>query len=262
MSSGSDEQQAGAFELEQVELYGKYMLTAPLEILFVLRTMQKRGCMATVYFDQGQQFFLSWLLAVDADSHKLIMDVGGDETVNRAARQATKLIVTASLDNVKIQFVLASVSPTTFDKRPAFVADIPKSVLRLQRREYFRLDVPRSDQMRCHIPTAAEGAPRTLDFSLLDISGGGMSLMVPPDLGEYFNIGTIYADCRIDIPHESVIPVTLCVRNAFMIQPRNGGKDYLRVGCEFVNLPGTRLAVIQRYITRIERERKARLADL
>jgi len=42
------------------------------------------------------------------------------------------------------------------------------------------------------------------------------------------------------------------------------GLHNLRIGCEFANLPSSRLGFIERYITRIERERKARdtgLAD-
>jgi len=53
----------------------------------------------------------------------------------------------------------------------------------------------------------------------------------------------------------------LCVRNAFPVTTKTGNQ-YLRLGCEYLDLPGTRLTMIQRYITRIERERKARLSGL
>lgn len=45
-------------------------------------------------------------------------------------------------------------------------------------------------------------------------------------------------------------------------QDNRSGQAFLRIGFEFLNLPGARLAQIQRYITRIERERKARDAGL
>lgn len=265
MSFNSEPQhiETTGFELEQVELYGKYILSAPIEVLFVLRSMLRRGCMATVYFNQGRSFFLTWLLTIDGEAGQLILDIGSDEAVNREALRATRLIVTASLDNVKIQFVLDGLQLTRFDGRPAFLADIPSSLLRLQRREYFRLETSLSDPLHCRIPiAAADGTAHVLELTLLDISGGGLSLMAPTEIGDYFKTGTIFSDCRLEIPHESVIAATLCVRSSFIVSPRNGTKEYLRVGCEFVNLPGTRLTVIQRYITRVERERKAKQSGL
>ena len=53
----------------------------------------------------------------------------------------------------------------------------------------------------------------------------------------------------------------LIVRNAFDVTTKTGN-HHLRVGCEYVNLPGTRLTMIQRYITRVERERKARMSGM
>lgn len=262
MSSNSAPQQpdspASGFELEQADRYGKYMLSTRLEVLFVLRTMIKRGCMATVYFNQGRSFFLTCLLALGSDERSLLMDIGSDEASNREALQATRLIVTTSLDSVKIQFALPGLRETSCAGRPAFLAAVPETLLRLQRREYFRLEMPLADPVRCQVPIrVGDGSAHALDLILLDISGGGLSLMVPTGAAAHFEAGTVYPDCRLEIPGENVIAVTLGVRNSFTIIPRTG-QEYLRVGCEFINLPGTRLTMIQRYITRIERERKAR----
>lgn len=255
--------QATGFELEQVDLYGRYMLSTPIEVLFVLRSMLKRGCMATVYFNQGHSFFLTWLLAISRDERELFLDIGSDEAINRDALKSKRLIVTASLDNVKIQFILHDLREASFEGRPAFHATIPEALLRLQRREYFRLETSPAEPLHCRIPVRTADEPtHALDLSLLDISGGGVSLLVPAEMAEHFRTGAFYADCRLDIPGESVIAATLCVRSSFLVVPRTGGPEYLRAGCEFVNLPGMRLTAIQRYITRIERERKARQSEL
>lgn len=58
-----------------------------------------------------------------------------------------------------------------------------------------------------------------------------------------------------------MVSATLRVRSVFDVATKSGNR-YLRAGLEFVNLPGTRLTLIQRYITRIERERKARLSGM
>ena len=78
---------------------------------------------------------------------------------------------------------------------------------------------------------------------------------------EHFSPGSIFQDCRLEIPEEGFVPVNLCVKK-MSAQDNRSGQTFLRIGCEFLNLPGARLAQIQRYITRIERERKARDAGL
>jgi c-di-GMP-binding flagellar brake protein YcgR len=47
------------------------------------------------------------------------------------------------------------------------------------------------------------------------------------------------------------------VRSVFEMTTRSGSKSQ-RAGCEFVKLPGPMLTLIQRYIIKVERERKAR----
>lgn len=256
------ESQPTSFELEQADRYAKYMLSTPLDILFILRSMVKRGCMATVYFNHGKSFFLTWVLGISKDEKSILLDLGSDRATNRDALEATRLIVTANLDNVKIQFALNGVGETTFEGHPAFIATIPDQMLRLQRREYFRLETPLTNPVRCQVRvTGEDGTAQPMDLTLLDISGGGLSLMVPTKGSDFFQSGTMLSDSRLQIPEESVILVNLCVRSAFRVMTR-GGQEYFRIGCEFINLPGARLNMIQRYITRVERERKAREVGL
>ena len=79
-----------------------------------------------------------------------------------------------------------------------------------------------------------------------------------PEQAELFQRGDTLSDCKIALPDEGLLVATICVRNLFEVTSRSGS-HFLRIGCEFVNLPASRLTLIQRYITRVERERKARL---
>ena len=54
---------------------------------------------------------------------------------------------------------------------------------------------------------------------------------------------------------------TIVVRSVFESVTRTGVKSK-RAGCEFVKLPGSMLTLIQRYIIKVERERKARESGL
>lgn len=251
-----------SFELEQEGAYSKYMLSAPLDILFILRSMHKRGCMATAYFNHGKSFFLTWIISIGRDEKSIILDLGSDKETNREALKADRLILSANLDSVKIQFALNGLRETTYEGEPAFLATIPDKLLRLQRREYFRLETSLTNPVRCEVfPTGEDGSAQAMNLVLLDISGGGLSLMAPSEAADYFKTGTLLSNCRLQIPEESVIQVNLCVRSAFSMMSRKGS-EYFRVGCEYINLSGARLNMIQRYITKVERERKARESGL
>lgn len=238
------------FDLEESDHYSKYLLFSRSEMLFLLRALQQKGCMVTAHFDHGNSFFLTSLIEVDGD--ELVFDYGSNDEMNRKVQGADKVVFTSSLDKVKVQFSLPGLSATTYEGRPAFSGTIPESILRLQRREYFRLSTPLASPLKCFIPTE-EGI---LETTVLDISGGGIGLMLPADRKD-FPVDSAFSNCRLELPEEGMINFNMIVRNAFFLTNKSGN-SYLRIGCEFDNLSGARLSAIQRYITRIERERKAR----
>ncbi|MDQ5914914.1 MAG: flagellar brake protein [Pseudomonadota bacterium] len=249
-------------ELEQGDIYSKYLLYSKSEILFVLRAVLQKGSMITVYFDRGQSFLLTSLIAIDTDRSALIFDLGSDNEMNERALKADRLLFTTSLDKVKIQFSLKNLDQAQHGGRPAFRGAFPDTVLRLQRREYYRLSTPIATPVRCRFNLKRpDGAVVATDVPLLDISGGGVGLMVDPDCKDDFQIDTVFTDCRIDLPEEGLLVCTMIVRNAFDVTTKSGNR-HLRVGCEYQDLPGTRLTMIQRYITRVERERKARMSGM
>ncbi len=106
-----------------------------------------------------------------------------------------------------------------------------------------------------------DGAVVAADLPLLDISGGGVGLMVDPDSKDDFQIDTVFSDCRIDLPEEGLLVSTLIVRNAFDVTTKAAITTCVSAA-SIVDLPGTRLTMIQRYITRVERERKARMSGM
>lgn len=250
------------FELEQSSDYSKFLLYSASEIVFVLRTLIQKGAMVTVYFDQGKSFMLTSLLALGANNSEFILDLGSDHEMNRKALAADKLIFTTSIDKVKIQFSVNKLSATTYEGRPAFRGALPETLLRLQRREYFRLSTPIASPIKCTIPMQrADGSALVVETPLLDISGGGVGLMVHVEQSDLYETEMTFSDCKISLPEEGLLVTTLRVRNAFDVTTKSGS-HYVRVGCEFVDLQGSRLTLIQRYITRVERERKARMSGL
>ena len=94
------------------------------------------------------------------------------------------------------------------------------------------------------------------DPNRLDISGGGLAVLVPPT-ETAFEPDMEFADCRLMLPEIGPIATSLRVRNLFRITNRDGSV-MLRAGCEFIDLPASMASTIQRYILKTERERNAR----
>ena len=250
------------FELEQADDYSKYLLHSKSEILAVLRALIQKGSMITVHFDQGRSFLLTSIIALSADHREFILDIGSDDQMNRRALLADKLIFTTLIDKVKVQFSLNKLAQTQSDGRLAFLAKVPETLLRLQRREFFRLSTPVANPVKlCTTITCADASVRQIDLPLMDISGGGVGLIAPPDQAELFQRGDTLGDCKIMLPDEGLLVATICVRNLFEVTTRTGS-HFVRIGCEFIGLSASRLTLVQRYITRVERERKARLSGL
>lgn len=242
--------------------YSKYQLYSRSEILFLLRALIQKKCMLTAYFDHGRTFFLTSLIAVSEDGNWLYLDYGSDGDINAKALVTDKVILTTMLDRVKVQFAVPRFQQTSANGQPIFAARTPETVLRLQRREFYRLATPIAHPLKCVMPvTKPDGTTVKVAATLLDISGGGIGLMVPTDLSPLVTPGTLIDNCEIDLPEEGTIHTGLEVRSAFNATSK-AGHPYLRLGCEYTALPGTQLAMIQRYITRVERERKARESGL
>jgi c-di-GMP-binding flagellar brake protein YcgR len=239
--------------------YSQYLLYSKSEILFILRAMIARTAQVTVYFNQGKDFMLTAVIAAGDDG--LVLDYGSSMEMNRRAEAADKLFCVASLDRVRIQFRLHGLRRIDFQGRPAFVAALPDSLLRLQRREYFRLTTPVARPLKCWIPvTRPDGSKDAVAVTVVDISGGGVAVVAPPE-GVPFEPGMEFPNCRVELPEVGALVATLVIKNRFELTLRNGSR-VTRSGCQFANLPGPMLTLVQRYIIKVERERKARESGL
>lgn len=262
MSETIEELPLPVFEISSPREHAQFFLSNRREVLFYLELMSKQRCIATLYIDDGRKFFLSSIVAIDEAANLLVLDPAQDSRFNELAGSAREITLVANLDRVKMQIRLPALRLQPYQGQNALCTGIPERILRLQRREFFRLEPPLTTPIRCQLATTLDnGSTKTFDLLLADISGGGVSLIGDTEIAPHFERDTVFRDCRLEIPGEGVILVNLRVRKAIEMSPRNG-QHCLRIGCEFVNLPGMRLSFIERYIARIERERKARASGL
>lgn len=239
--------------------YSQFMLRTPVEIVTVLRGLYDHVSQITVFFNEGKDMLLTTLAAV-ADDH-LVLDYGPSSEMNRKALETERHFCVTTLEKVRIQFILRGFQKIEHEGRPAFRCALPEEVLRLQRREFFRLVTPIMRPLKCSMPILLpDGSVFNHEANVFDISGGGMGLSAPPE-GVPFDTGLEIQKCSVELPEVGVVTGTLKVRSLFDITLRSGMR-IRRAGCEFINLPGPLMTLIQRYIIKVERERKARETGL
>lgn len=234
----------------------RYLIYSRLEIAAILSTLAKSGTMVTAYFGGGDDFILTSIIAVRPDQDRVYVDYGADDTANQRALQARKITFVAAHKRIKIQFAAESVRAARLGGRDVMSTAIPATLLRLQRRDYFRITTPLTRPLLCRIPPQAGSAEAPAEVTIVDISCGGIAVIDSSDSAG-IETGARFKGCRIQLPELGEVSTDIEVRSTFEVTFRNGAK-HRRAGCEFVGMRERDRALIQRYISRLERERKDR----
>lgn len=231
----------------------KFSIRSKREILFILNSIAQEGTRAALYYDEGNDFILT--TALNVDEQGIWLDVGSIAASNQRILRSNKIIFISSHRQVKVQFVANSIENALLENRAVFYLSLPDSLLRIQRREYFRLTTPAINPLKCVIPVPLmeSGTPiAKREVTIMDISGGGIALVCEAHDTE-LQPGKVYEDCRISLPVVGTITATVKVKSSFEITLRNG-KISKRAGCEFTYLSGEAAALLQRYVTRLQSE--------
>lgn len=236
LSSGKDDQ---------------YRLTNAREIEFVLHNLVKSNSRIALYYSGNDDFILTTLLKVDATG--LWLEQTQKPQDNERLIASNKLIFVSSHAQVKVQFVSDGATATTLQGKAAFFLELPGSLYRLQRREYFRLITPVTTPLLCVIPSATIVQHNPHEVTIMDISGGGVGLTCA-EMDSVLIPGQVYENCKIDLLDTGEFIGTIEVKNLVMLSTP-GGKTVRRAGCEFKNLDGAATNLLQRYVTNMQRNK-------
>jgi c-di-GMP-binding flagellar brake protein YcgR len=229
-------------------------LTGRREIVFQLRGLIKQGERISVTFNSGQNSFLTVLIDVSDDDANLYFDIGGSDETNRAFLRADHCTFTSIVEGIRIQFPAPQAREKTLRGEKVFVVPVPKTLLRLQRRDMFRLQLPSSKPYICRI---RRSSPQELALPLHDISIGGIGVLSTEKLA--FEPLEILDNSWIDLRDSGALALTLEVRYITELESRNG-KPLWHMGCQFIKLSALNETLIQRFMGRLEAERRALIA--
>lgn len=229
----------------------RFLTHSSKEIRFTLNRIAQEHARVVLYYDDGDNFILTTLLGVNEQG--LWLDHGPLTVDNRRIAHSREIIFVSSHRQVKVQFSSHQISQVMLEGRKVFFLPLPDSLLRLQRREYFRLLAPVSKPLQCSIPVQQFTPRPEHKVTIMDISVGGVALVCEEHDTE-LQPGKIYPDCRIMLPDFGILTATIEVRTTFRITQRNG-MVHNRAGCQFTQLDGATSALLQRYVTWLQSER-------
>ncbi|WP_338849036.1 flagellar brake protein [Massilia sp. W12] len=245
--------------VSDIENWHNYQIQSRREIIALLRSIGEKNQLLRLLINGEADVAVTSILDVDVDEEEVIIDCAVSRDQNQRIISARRLGFETTLDKIRILFWCDRVYEAEYAGRPALSFPIPDSLIRLQRRDLYRVETPLTNPVRCVI-TLPDELGGVQNFPLTDISGGGIAITDEKMVLDN-TIGRRYENCRIDLKDVGTVVVTLEVRGS-MEQKLLNGKVNRRIGCQFVNLSRQMSALVQKFITKLERERNARLNGL
>ena len=226
------------------------------EIISLLRALSEHKQLIRILMETSGEATVTSILDIDEDNGVVILDTASDPAVCERLLNCDNLSFETVLDRIRIVFFATEIEACTHDDLAALQIAIPLNLIRLQRREFYRVPTPLVAPIHCTMHIVSEDGKQNITVPLQNVSGGGIALNDEKHLLDR-TIGKLYPDCQIYLPDNVVIITTLQIRNVIDIKTDNG-KSIQRIGCLFVGLPKPMLAAIQRFITKLEREQNAK----
>ena len=223
------------------------------EVIAILDDAIARRVLTTLHYQGSTSHIVTCLLRLNPEFEELVFDAARSDAVNRAVVASNRLVFVALIDHIKTQFSARRAEATMFEGRPALRTRLPESILRLQRRDFFRVPAALAETFACQV-TLPGGA--IASYSVSDLSVGGLSMLVG-HAHQGLEAGTVLENCRIELPGQGVITTAIEIRSRAELTGTAPNAARIRFGCRFRNLPGTVANVIQRYINQVERQRRA-----
>lgn len=237
--------------LSDDEIEDRYFLLGQMEILSVLNDLIHRRAPTTIYFNGGRDFFITTLL--EARPEALIFDYGGDEKANQNLPYSANCVFVSHLDGIRVQFSGGPPRSFSWGGSNAFWIPLPERVVRVQRRESYRVQLPIAHPLM----VALYGHDQKLlgEWPTHDLSVGGLGFNVTgtPNFKPLNHLPRLVF--QLPVQKRQAIDCPAVVRHVTQLSEQHGRTRW-RVGVSFSRLPLATAVMIQRYIIWVEHERR------
>ncbi|MBS1130102.1 MAG: YcgR [Proteobacteria bacterium] len=238
-------------QLSEAEIEARFRVMGTKPVAFLIAGFAKEREPFSVHFGAGGEMFLTTPLAVEPEKGLLIFDCSGSVESNQRFLLSDRNIFIGRPGGVHVQFTTGAAREVAYEGGKAFAVALPQYIVRLQRREYFRVETPRVNPLE-FFGRMANGSLLKLPVHDISISGLGVDAAVLP---EGVTPGVVLPNCHFSLPGDGKdMFFSATIRNTLELERRSGTRHW-RIGMQFNDLSSGDETRIQRYIARIERER-------
>lgn len=235
----------------------QYVVHNPKEVVQILTDLAKQKTTLKVSFNHGADVYLTTVITIDTKNHTVNLDIGRDEEFNRRLL-ASKSVLFSKEEGIRIKWTSTHISEVTLKDGKAIKIALPKDLIRLQRREFFRFATSIVNPVSCAIsyPDVANSdseEEKTLVLTLLDVSLGGIGVVAADPLDSVFAIGTKFNNCKISFPDVGMTNLTLQVKNITLLPAKDGVIKH-RIGFQYIEPSRGNEGLINRYVFILERQ--------
>ncbi len=228
----------------------EFRLTDAAEIRSLLKALMDRNVVINLSASDGTACS-STLWSIDGTQRKLSFSVDPHSPSSQRLVEAEEATAVAYLDQVKLQFEVASRVMVHSTRSSVMQAAWPMEVFRFQRRAAYRVRTLERTQ-----PVASLRHPQIaemlLELRVLDVSIGGCALFLPHDTPT-IEPGITLKAVRIALDADTEFMTSLTLHHITAIQPQAKG---VRLGCEFGKLDAAATRALQRYIDSTQKRRR------
>ena len=229
----------------------RFLTSGPRPVAFMLSGFARENEQFSVVFNRGTDMFLSTLIAVDTEKGRLIFDYSGSIETNKGVLASEQNVFVGRPGGITVQFTCGQATEIMYEGAKAFSAPMPKLVIRMQRREFFRISTPRIRPLM-FFGRLPDGSLLNLPAHDISVAGIGLDAATLPDGLEF---GLVLSSCRLNLPDDgNDLFFTATLRHLREHEVRAGLQQW-RIGLLFNKLTGSDESRIQRYIAKLERER-------
>jgi c-di-GMP-binding flagellar brake protein YcgR len=220
------------------------------EIIFILEDLVKQRAAINLHTSDGLNV-LTAVLEVSSEGDYVLLDISQDAAVNKQVVNNTHLTFSTQT-GVRVRWHSTQMQLVSLPDGDAFSIDVPQVIERIQRREYFRLNVPQGGRgLICKIPDGED----FFEVPIVDMSVGGAGISIKGILPAMFSQGAILEGCSVEFEDVGVVPLTLKVCGIRVTSTSKSGEPIYHIGMEFVKLSRGAGNVVQRYMIQLESER-------
>ena len=239
-------------ERSETDIEERFHISGRRPVQFLLAGLAEQREPFTVLFNHGKEHFYTMLLAAQPEGGKLIFDCSGSPEINRQLLYSDHNVFIGRPGGVQVKFSTGRAAEVLHAGAKAFLVALPDFVLRLQRRESFRIETPHARPLQFfgRLPDGKSFNLPTYDISC---SGIGLTSSTPPPDG--LSTGLHLNGCRFTLPEESRdFFVDAVVQHITQQEGRHGPQ--WRIGLAFAKISHAEENRIQRYIAKVEHERR------